>query len=347
MALMAGKDSTGIPRSMMIDDITRFLVALQADEHRIHLGKHFIAGYQQSVTTLNAISAMVFSTPLANPATGRTKYVHMIVEGGSTDMAEFKFVELPSVDEGEGTSVIVPFNRYRGHANTSGLYDAESVKGTGGVFEWTGVGEENDSFSIGLDIYSVHALEGSAPAGTIWVDLGNGLAATMVTNATAAIDAAQATTLNPATVEATDGAGDTIDVIADGFGTVGNLTLAVIVGANMAAAVSITGGVGAPNDGGDAEIHGVENSITILDETDAPNANITLTIALIDEIVGQAAATPAKDSQAGLARGEREWILKPGTQYCIYMKSLNANDNIHTIDAHWYEVEHKDGTSEF
>jgi hypothetical protein len=86
----------------------------------------------------------------------------------------------------------------------------------------------------------------------------------------------------------------------------------------MAAAVSITGGIGAPNTGGDTEIYGVVNSMSYYDKT---------------------------DSQAGLARGEREWILRPSTQYCLYMKSLNANDNIHTLDIHWYEVDHKDGTS--
>jgi hypothetical protein len=163
----------------------------------------------------------------------------------------------------------------------------------------------------------------------------------------AQIDAAQATTANPATVEATDGAGNTIDVIADGYGTVGNLTLAVITGANMAAAVSITGGIGAPNTGGDTEIYGVVNSMSYYDKTDAATANITTTTSLINEIIGQAAGNPAQDSQAGLARGEREreWILRPSTQYCLYMKSLNANDNIHTLDIHWYEVDHKDGTS--
>jgi len=331
----------------VIDDITRFMVSLQADEHRIHLGKQFVASYVQSVTDTNDISAIVFNTPALTPLVGNRKYIHMIVEGQSLDQAEFKFIEKPSVDEAESTAVIVPFNRFRGHSNVSLLTDAEPVKGTGGVFEWTGVGEEGDSFSIGVDLFSVHAIEGSAPAGSFWVDLGDAQAATMVTNATAAIDAAQATTGNDATVEATDGAGNTIDVIADGFGTVGNLTLAVVVGANMAAAVSITGGIGAPNDGGDTEIYGVANSLTVLDKTDAANANITTTIALVDEIVGLAAATPAKDSQAGLARGEREWILMPGTQYCLYMKSLNANDNVHTIDMHWYEVEHKDATFEF
>lgn len=343
MALMAAKDSAGIPRSLTLDDLTRFLVNLPADEHRIHLGKQFYAQYSQVVTDTNDISAMVFSTPLAS--TG--KYVHLIPRGKSTDAVEFRLIETPSVDEAEGTGVIVPYNRYRGHSRTSLIFDAEPVKGTGGVFEWTGVGEEGDSFSIGLDIYSVHALEGSAPAGTIWVDLGNALAATMVTNATAAIDAAQATTLNPATVEATDGTGDTIDVIADGFGTVGNLTLAVIVGANMAAAVSITGGVGTPNIGGDAEIHGVINSISYFDKTEGATANITTTTSLVNEIMGQGATIPANDSLNGEVRGAREWILQPGTQYCVYMKSLNANDNTHNIGMVWYEVEHKDPTYEF
>jgi hypothetical protein len=83
------------------------------------------------------------------------------VEGHSTDQVEFRFIETPSIDEAEGTGVIVPLNRYRGHTNTSLVHDLEPVKGTGGVFEWTGVGQEGDQFSIGADIFSVHALEGS------------------------------------------------------------------------------------------------------------------------------------------------------------------------------------------
>jgi hypothetical protein len=344
MTLQAGKDSNGIPRSAVIDDITRFMVAIQADEHRIHLGKQFFAQYVQSVSDTNDISAMVFSTP--SVASG--KWIHLIPEGQSMDQVEFKLIEQPSVDEGEGTSVIVPFNRYRDSARISGLFDAEPVKATGGVLEWTGVGEELDSFSIGADIYLVAALESTADGlGLIWVDLGNAAAATMVTNATAAIDAAQAASNNDATVEATDGTGDTIDVIADGFGINGNLAITVITGANMAAGVNLTGGIGAPNTGGDTEIHGVENSITVLDKTDAANANITTTIALIDQIIGMGAATPARDAQQGDARGIREWILKQSTQYCLYMKSLNVNDNIHTLSMFWYEVEHKNAQSEF
>jgi hypothetical protein len=65
--------------------------------------------------------------------------MHAIVEGHSTDQVEFRFIETPSIDEAEGTGVIVPLNRYRGHTNTSLVHDLEPVKGTGGVFEWTGV----------------------------------------------------------------------------------------------------------------------------------------------------------------------------------------------------------------
>jgi hypothetical protein len=341
MALMAAKDSAGIPRSLIMDDLTRFLVTLDGGHHRIHLGKHFHAQVSQIVTDTNAITALVFSTP------DLPIYAHMVVNGMSTDQVEFRFIETPSVDEGEGTSVIVPFNRYRTSLITSLLADAEPVKATGGVLEWTGVGEEDDSFSIGADIYSVNALEGSAPAGTIWVDLGNAAAATMVTNATAAIDAAQAASNNDQTVEATDGTGDTIDIVADGFGINGNLAVTVIVGANMAAGVSLTGGIGVPNTGKDAEIHGVVNSITYLDKTDAATANISTTVSLENEIIGQAAATPARDSHAGESRGETEWLLAPSTQYCLYMKSLNAEDNTHTLTMHWYEVALKNAQSEF
>lgn len=343
MALMAGKDSSGIPRSIIIDDKTRFIVSLSGSEHHTHKGEQFFAQYQQSVTNINNISAMVFSTPLASLST----FIHMIVEGHSTDQVEFRLIETPSVDEGEGTSVIVPYNRFRDSTITSLLRDAEPVKATGGVLEWTGVGEEGDEFSIGDDVYLVAASEATATAaGKIWVDLGNGLADTMVTNAVAAIDAAQATSANAETVEATDGTGSTIDLDADGYGIDGNLAVTVIVGANMAAGVSLTGGLGVTNDGGDTEVAGVVNSISAFDLTDAAAANITTTISLINEIIGQAADTPAHDAQQGMSRGAREWILKQGTQYCVYMKSLNANDNIHTIDLHWMEMTHLDPTND-
>jgi hypothetical protein len=343
MALMAGKDSAGIPRSAIIDDITRFMVGIDADEHRLHLGKQFYAQYVQEVTDTGNITAMVFNTPSVLSGI----FVHAVVEGHSTDQVEFRFIEDPSVDEAESSSVITPFNRWRGHSNVSLCSDAVPVKAGSGNLLWTGVAEELDSFSIGDDIFLITALEATAtaanPAAT-WIALGDAQAATMDGVAITAIDGMQGTSLNaPATVEASQGAGTSVDLDADLFGSNGNLAVTIIVGANMSA-TDMSGGIGGLVQE-DGEYPGLANSIGLYDLTNAASANISQTTSLINEIIGQGAATPAGDSQAGNARGAREWILRPGYQYCIYMESLNANDNVHNIDMHWYEVEHKDPTS--
>jgi hypothetical protein len=344
MALMAAKDKTGIPRSLMLDDLTRFLVTLDGGHHRIHLGRHFAMTKSQVVSDTNDITALVFSTPEL------PKYAHMNVEGQSTDQVEFRFIETPSVDEAEETSKLVPMNRHRNSDITSLLTDAEPVKAQAlkGI-EWTGVAEELDSFSIGDDVYLITQLEATATAAdptAYWIDLGDAQAGTMDGVAITAIDSAQATSANEHTVEASQGAGTSVNLDADQYGENGNLAIVIIVGANMVA-VQMTGGVGAPNTGGDSEIHGVVNSVSYFDKTDAANANITTTVSLINEIIGAAAATPAKNSERGESRGEVEWLLKPSTQYCLYMKSLNAEDNTHTLTLHWYEVDFKDPTSSF
>ncbi|KKM21128.1 hypothetical protein LCGC14_1638540, partial [marine sediment metagenome] len=77
----------------------------------------------QSITTINDESAIVFSTP----AIGGKK-IHIVVEGFAEDKVEFRLIETPSVDEGEGTAVSVPFNKDRGSSNTSVVFDAEPVK---------------------------------------------------------------------------------------------------------------------------------------------------------------------------------------------------------------------------
>lgn len=316
------------------DSTSNALTTVTLAHSELHGGNLYRLQYVQSgITTINDESAIVFSTPVAGGV-----YIHMIVEGHSEDEVEFRLIETPSVDEGEGTAVSVPFNKDRSSSNTSGLFNAEPVKATGGVLEWTGVGQELDSFSIGEDVYLVAALEGTATAaGKIWVDLGNSIAPTMVTNATASIDGAQAASANDQTVEATDGAGDTIDIIADGYGSNGNLAVTVIVGANMAAGVNLTGGVGAANAGKDSEIHGAVNLVSVYAEAEAAAANITTTVSLINEIFGAAATTPAQNAQAGSSRDLQEWKLAPGTQYCVYMKSLNGGAQVHTLIMTWYE----------
>jgi len=318
------------------DDVSNALTTVTFAHHEIHEGDMYRLQYtQDSITTDNDETAVVFSTPAANG-----KHIHLIAEGFAEDYANFRLIETPSVDEGEATAVSVPFNKDRTSSNTSGLFDAEPVKATGGVIEWTGVAQELDSFSIGDDIYLITQLEATATAANpnaFWIDLGDAAAATMDGVAIIAIDAAQATSNNDQTVEASQGAGTTVDLDADGFGDNGNLAVTIIVGANMAAGVDLTGGVGAPNTGKDAEIHGAVNSVSVYAENTADTANITTTVSLINDTFGAAAATPAQNQQAGHSRDAQEWVLAPGTQYCVYIQSLNGGDQVHTIILTWYE----------
>lgn len=341
MALLAAKDGSGIPRSLILDDISRALVTVPWEMYKQHEGAMFTAYYEQLVVTeINEMSVIAFNTPLTG------KRIHLMVEAQVTDKTTLMIAEDPSIDENEDSSVITPTNRLVGDSN-SVMADLSPVKATGGVLEWTGAGEELDEFSIGDDIYLVAALEATADAASkIWVDLGNGLAATMVTNATAAIDGAQATSNNVATVEATDGAGDTIDIIADNFGSNANLAVTVIVGANMAAGVSLTGGVGGLI-GTDGEYPGLANSVSAFDKTNAAAANIGIGTLLHSETVGIAAATPARDQQMGEPFALRSFILRAGYQYAVILKNQNANDNDHKLRLIWIEHTHKDPTTEF
>ncbi len=347
MALMAAKDKLGIPRSLILDDISRTLVNVDFEAHMRHSGFFFTSVYTNDVTNTNEKTALAFNTPMASPAGVAPKLIHMVVRAQVTDITTFQFLEDPSIDEAEATAALTPLNSDRSSALVSDLADVTPVKATGGVLEWTGAGEELDEFSIGLDVYLVAALEATADAaGKIWVDLGNGLAATMVTNATAAIDGAQATSANaPATVEATDGTGDTIDIIADNFGSNGNLAVTVIVGANMAAGVSLTGGVGGLV-GLDGEYPGLANRISAYEEAEASTANITTTLPLIDEVIFGGAGVPTWDSKNGLPWASKVLILKPGYQYCALLNSDTVNDNSHRIILEWFEYTHKTPASD-
>jgi hypothetical protein len=227
------------------------------------------------------------------------------------------------------------------------LADAEPVKAGSGNLLWTGVAEELDSFSIGDDIYLITQLEATATAANplaIWIDLGDAAAATMDGAAITAIDAAQAASNNGiVTVEASQGAGTSVDLDADLYGENGNLVVTIIVGANMVA-TSLSAGVGGLVQV-DGEYPGLMNSIGYYDLTDAAGANITQTAALLDELMGS--STHPNNAQSGQNRGNTEWILAPGTQYCLLMEALNANTMIHTLTMDWYEHTHKDPTSEF
>jgi hypothetical protein len=149
-----------------------------------------------------------------------------------------------------------------------------------------------------------------------------------------------------ATVEASQGGGTTVALNADNFGSNGNLAVTVIVGANMAAGVSLTGGIGGlvQNDG---EYPGTVNSISVYDHAEAAGAGITISTLLMSETVGIAAATPARDMQTGEAFALRSFVLRAGMQYAVILKNLNNNNNDHKLRLIWLEHEHKDPTFDF
>ena len=128
------------------DDLSGAITTVTFTHHKMHEGDTYRLQYTQSgITTINDESAIVFSTP----ATGGKK-IHIVVEGFAEDKVEFRLIETPSVDEGEGTAVSVPFNKDRGSSNTSVVFDAEPVKAVG-VMEWTDVAQELDIITIGDD----------------------------------------------------------------------------------------------------------------------------------------------------------------------------------------------------
>ena len=70
-------------------------------------------------------------------------------------------------------------------------------------------------------------------------------------------------------------------------------------------------------------------------EIPAASANITKTVALWTEVVGET-GNPSTKSGGG-TRGQSEFILAKNTQYCIVMTSNDDNDNMHHITLSWYE----------
>ena len=70
-------------------------------------------------------------------------------------------------------------------------------------------------------------------------------------------------------------------------------------------------------------------------EAEAATANITKTVALWTEIIGET-GNPSTKSGGG-TRGQSEFILSKNTQYCIIITSNDDNDNVHHISLNWYE----------
>lgn len=79
----------------------------------------------------------------------------------------------------------------------------------------------------------------------------------------------------------------------------------------------------------------VVGNLTSYNETQAASANITTTVTLFHEDIGQT-GNPLSVS-GGLSRGQSEWLLAASTQYCFILDADDDNDNTHNITLEWYE----------
>ena len=77
----------------------------------------------------------------------------------------------------------------------------------------------------------------------------------------------------------------------------------------------------------------VVNKATSYNTAQALGANISITTPLMLKYIG----TGGKGSVGGESRGQSEFILKSGTQYCILMTSLTNDDSVNNITLDWYE----------
>jgi len=79
----------------------------------------------------------------------------------------------------------------------------------------------------------------------------------------------------------------------------------------------------------------VANEISFFNETAAAAANITTTVTLWDETIGETGNLVSKS--AGVSRGQVEFILKQNTQYAFIVASDDDNDNVHSIALSFYQ----------
>ena len=81
----------------------------------------------------------------------------------------------------------------------------------------------------------------------------------------------------------------------------------------------------------------VAGGATSYNETQAAGANITETTQLDSVVLGSAGLGGAASGSGGSAAGRFEFVLDQNQQYAFIIESLDASDNIHTIDLSWYE----------
>jgi len=85
------------------------------------------------------------------------------------------------------------------------------------------------------------------------------------------------------------------------------------------------------------------NSVSTYDETEAAAANLAAGGAVLEsETIAIAAGPPFGAVANSQSRGQREWVLKENTIYCVILTASTNNATMHEISLNWCEHVDKD-----
>ena len=120
MALLAAKDDTGQPRSLVLDSISRTLVTLDFLDYSIHEGRGFeimwgVADMGAATTPDNAIT-LSFKTPATNR-------MHLFIEAKCVATSLLQVFESKTGGGATTTGTVTSLNSDRGSTAVSGVTD--------------------------------------------------------------------------------------------------------------------------------------------------------------------------------------------------------------------------------
>jgi len=89
-----------------------------------------------------------------------------------------------------------------------------------------------------------------------------------------------------------------------------------------------------------------DDSLTTYTVLEAAAANLAAVGAVLhSETLAVGGAAPFASVENAAVRGEKEWVLAPGTDYVVILTNLTVNDTTHHITLNWSESEPADYVS--
>lgn len=117
---LRGLISDTVSRAVRVDASTHAINTITYPHHEIHSGSSFTCTFTNDVTNIGERTAIAFNTPAG------TKWVHLIIEAGSTGLCYVGLYEAPSIDVDEGTQLTI-YNRKRSSGTASTILSIETV----------------------------------------------------------------------------------------------------------------------------------------------------------------------------------------------------------------------------